>query len=151
MLEDIDRLLYRDTFGEQPKIREFTIGKTYAPLYKRKRGKGWKVKGISDRWDKKYKPEGYDFLLAFVILTRENIPERAKDPFKNQQMLALALESQLIQHFAFVKQDPRLGNASLEPGRLSGDYAGQVLYIAVRYTKQDEDEEILDPPRMVSG
>ena len=135
LIEDIDQL--REKQGKT-KIRNFTIGKTYAPKCKNK--EGWKVKGIRDRWYT-YSNKGYDFLLAFAVLTRENVPANVKEPFKNQQMLALGIENQLIQHFCFVKADPRLDNKSLHPGKASSNYAGQVIYLAVRYSTPEDNEE----------
>ena len=118
---------------------EFTIGKTYAPRRKNLTEKPdpanpnhWRIEGISKRWIQTYNAEGYSFLIAFVILTRDNISEKVPEAFRHQQSLALALESQLIQHFCYVKYDERLANTSLDTGRKSADYAGAVLYMAVK-------------------
>ena len=118
---------------------EFTIGKSYATVNKNLKKKPdpananhWKKDGISNRWTGTYDDEGYSFLIAFVILTKDNISEKVPKAFRHQQTLALALESQLIQHFCYVKYDKRLANTSLDPGRKSADYAGAVLYIAVK-------------------
>ena len=118
---------------------EFTIGKSYATVNKNLKKKPdpananhWKKDGISNRWTGTYDDEGYSFLIAFVILTKDNISEKVPKAFRHQQTLALALESQLIQHFCYVKYDKRLANTSLDPGRKSADYAGAVLYIAIK-------------------
>ena len=118
---------------------EFTIGKSYAPVNKNLKKKPdptnpdhWRKDGISSRWTTTYDDEGYSFLIAFVILTKDNISEKVPKAFRHQQTLALALESQLIQHFCYVKHDKRLANTSLNPGRKSADYAGAVLYMAVK-------------------
>ena len=118
---------------------EFTLGKTYAPVSKILKKKPdpanpnhWRKDGIASRWKQTYDAEGYSFLIAFVILTKDNISEKVPKAFHHQQVLALALESQLIQHFCYVKYDKRLANTSLDPGRKSADYAGAVLYMAVK-------------------
>ena len=118
---------------------EFTIGKSYAPMNKNLKKKPdpadphhWRKEGISSRWGTTYEDEGYSFLIAFVILTKDNISEKVPKAFRHQQTLALALESQLIQHFCYVKYDKRLANTSLDPGKKSKDYAGAVLYMAVK-------------------
>ena len=125
LIEDIE-ILYRE---ENLQIQKFTIGKTYATISKR--GYKWKVEGIKKR-SYSYEKRGYDFLYAFAVLTKDNVPYDTKEPFRNQQILALALESQLIQHFCFVKKDSRLGNISLDLGRKNQGYAGPVIYIAVQ-------------------
>lgn len=128
----IDRI--EEIFGKE---FEFTIGKTYAKKWRKRRGdpanpNHWTVDGISSRWNQTYYKERYSFLIAFVILTRDNISEKVPEAFRHQQSLALALESQLIQHFCYVKYDERLANTSLDTGRKSKDYAGAVLYMAVK-------------------
>ena len=134
LIEKINDVLSK----QQQKIKEFTIGKTFAP--KKKNGKGWKVKGIRDRWST-YETKGYTFLLAFAVLTKENLSESILEPFNNQQMLALGLENHLIQHFCFLECDSRLGNESLDPGKKNQGYAGQVLYIAVKVSNQTDEED----------
>ena len=138
LIKDIELILHQQ---KRPRLRKFTIGKTYAPTWK-KPPRRWKVEGISNRWYKSYEKSGYDFLLAFAVVTIENVSCNTKEPFNNQQMLALALESQLIQHFCYVKEDSRLGNTSLDPGHENAGYAGQVLYIAVRFSPRDGEDQL---------
>ena len=121
------------------KIETFTIGKTYAKTkikYRHDFNGGnsdhFTKTGISERFRHTYKEEGYDFLIGIVILTRSNIPPGAPPPFNKQQSLTLALESQLIQHFVYVNPDNRIGNTSLHPGNQSQQYAGGVIYLAVK-------------------
>ena len=125
LIEDLE-ILYRE---KNLQIQEFTIGKTYTTISRI--GYKWNVEGIRKR-SYFYKTRGYDFLLAFAVLTERNVPNHTKKTFRNQQMLALALESQLIQHFCYVKKDWRLDNKNLHPGRVNQNCAGQVIYIAVR-------------------
>lgn len=135
LLEQFEDLLKT----HRKKIETFTIGKTYAKTKKQFRHKfsgafsnNFTVEGISDRFRHFYEPEGYDFLVGIVIITRQNVPPNAAQAFRNQQMLALSLESQLIQHFSYVKCDNRLGNTSLHPGHNSKPHAGGVIYLAVK-------------------
>ena len=122
------------------RIEKFTIGKTYAISKKNHRcdfnggnSEHFTIAGISDRFRTTYQKEDYNFLLGIVIITRHNIPYNTLPPFNTQQTLTLALESQLIQHFAFVKRDNRIGNTSLHPGNQSSqEYAGGVIYLAVK-------------------
>lgn len=136
LLKEIELLL---EMVWKKKIETFTIGKTYAKTKKKYRhdfnggnSDHFTKTGISERFRHTYKEEGYDFLIGIVILTRNNIPPDAPPPFNNQQSLTLALESQLIQHFVYVKPDNRIGNTSLHPGNQSQQYAGGVIYLAVR-------------------
>ena len=124
---------------QRKKIETFTIGKTYAKTKKQYRhnfngafSNNFTVEGISDRFRNFYEPQGYDFLVGIVIITRQNVPRNAAQAFRNQQMLTLSLESQLIQHFSYVKCDNRLGNTSLYPGHNSKPHAGGVIYLAVK-------------------
>ena len=121
------------------KIETFTIGKTYAKTKQNYRynfngafSNNFTVEGISERFRNFYKPQSYDFLVGIVIITRQNVPRKAAQAFQDQQMLTLSLESQLIQHFSYVKCDNRLGNTSLYPGHNPKPHAGGVIYLAVK-------------------
>ena len=78
------------------------------------------------------KKRRYDFLAGRVIIARQNVPPYVPPAFKNQQKLALALESQLIEHLSYVQLDRRLANTSLHPGCKSKPYAGHAIYLAVK-------------------
>ena len=125
----------QEIYGEEFK---YTIGKTYSPKRKRVDNPNpanpnhWKKDGISDRWKKTYEKEGYTFLIAFVILTKENISKDIPQAFRHHQTLALALEQQLIHHFAYVEKDNRIANKTLDTGKKSATYAGAAVYLAIK-------------------
>ena len=128
-------------------IAEFTIGKSFARKIQNKnfdpsKFNTWIKKGLSDRWRKLYEPEGYNGLIALCAITREILPLANKGSKRHtlhdQQQYALALEQQLIHFFAYVAQDRRLGNKSLDKGALAQNpYAG-VVYLAFRLLKSSK-------------
>ena len=130
LLNDIQEI-----YGEE---FEYTIGKTYSPKKEKVNNPNpanpnhWRKDGISGRWKKTYKKEGYTFLIAFVILTKNNISKDIPQAFRHQQTLALALEQQLIHHFAYVEKDNRIANKTLDTGKKSATYAGAVVYLAIK-------------------
>ena len=136
----------KQIYGEEFK---FTIGKTYSPKRKKVDNPSpanpnhWKKDGISDRWKKTYKKEGYTFLIAFVILTKENISKDIPEAFRDQQTLALALEQELIHHFAYVEKDNRIANKTLDTGKKSGTYAGAVIYLAIKVNHNQKETRSL--------
>ena len=120
-------------------IDTFAIGKTKAQSKKQYQhnfsgaiSTHFTKKGISNRFRRFYKQKGYDFLIAFVIITKDNVPGNATPALENQQDLALGLESRLIYYFAYIKRDNRLGNESFSPGKKSKQHAGFAIYIAVK-------------------
>ena len=140
LLAEFERLLKID--GKR--IEEFQIGKTYAILKKRNRS-NWnningnninsnlfRIAGISDKFRSYYKKQNYEFLIGFAIITRQNVPPNSLPYFNNQQALTLALESDLIKHFAYDQADNRCKNKSQNPGNKSQQYAGGVIYLAVK-------------------
>ena len=135
LLADIEMLLIM----EGGKIETFTIGKTYAistvthrHTFDGANSAHFTIQGIRNRFLSTYKKHGYHFLIGLVIITRHNVPPNAPPAFKNQQQLALALESRLIQYFSYVKCDHRIGNKSFHPGNESQLHAGGVIYLAVK-------------------
>ena len=76
---------------EKKKIETFTIGKTYAKTKKQYRhnfkgafSNNFTIEGISERFRNFYKPQGYEFLIGIAVITRQNVPPNAAQPFRNQ-------------------------------------------------------------------
>ena len=124
------------------RVQKFVVGKTY--VQRRKvRGGGyqdldqqnyftWKKKGIKNRWHF-YSDQSFDGLIVLTCCTRDMLPEDSLANNWNHQHYALALESGLIQHFAFQQPDERLGNKSFDPGNLQSKLsAGYVVYMAYK-------------------
>ena len=60
------------------------------------------------------------------------MPPNAQINFKNQQNLALGLESRLIYYFVYDKHDNRLSLKSFYPGNKSQQHAGFTLFLAIK-------------------
>ena len=135
LLEEIEMFL--NISGR--KIDKLTIGKTKAKSKKQHQhnfsgviSAHFTKKGISNRFQRYCKQKGYNFLLGFVIITKDNVPYNATPVLENQQDLTLGLESRLIYYFAYNKCDNRLGNESFYPGKKSKQHAGFAIYIALK-------------------
>ena len=139
LLEKIQTIL--NIKGE--KIATFTIGKTYGitKTQVRQNFSGanrnhWRKDGLLSRYNTTYKKNGYNFLIGFGIITRHNVPPNVQKQFKNQEMLALGLEMELILHFSYTRKDNRLDNQTIVPGKMAGQkHAGAVLYVAIKTSK----------------
>ena len=132
---------YIEKRAETP-LAKFTIGKSYARKIKNKDFDAsdfdtWKKEGIKSRWAMTYQKKGYNGLVVLCGITRELLPlvpnkGSKRHPLQDQQQYALVLEQQLIHHFLFEAQDNRLGNESLDIGKLAQNpYAG-VVYLAFK-------------------
>lgn len=117
-------------------IEFFYIGKTFV---KRRKNVSfnhmdkntWKLDdGINGRHrEHKDTHYGCDGLVVLTVITRACIPDNCSIKF-DQQDMALALESRLIQDFM---TDQRLSNETLEPGRKTKDnLTGYPLYMAFK-------------------
>ena len=112
------------------RISKFYIGKTYMHGHKgRKFNKQepttWRKVGISSRWGiHRNKEYGKSGMVVLTVITRDRVPKGAVKAFNNQQHYALALEQQLIMHYAFAQGDERLANETINPGKMKADEAG---------------------------
>jgi len=104
------------------KVVKFYIGKTYVRQYAKRKFDSmnpntWKLSGISSRWHHHRQEDyGRNGMVVLTVVTRDDVPQQSIPAFKNQEMYALALEQQLIIHYAFVRGDERLANTSTHPG-----------------------------------
>lgn len=132
LLLKIDRLL--DI--KNHRISAFTIGKSsstgseFTDLLNHN-PRRWIVRNIQSRWFSKYHNMGYAFLVAFVVVTRENI-DTTRVRFLRQQDLALALENRLIQCYAFERNDQRVDNRSLASGNIGDEEMAGIVYLAIQ-------------------
>ncbi|XP_052817607.1 uncharacterized protein LOC128243729 [Mya arenaria] len=123
--------------------------------------------GVNGRWKTSYEKEGYDGLIVLCAITKDLLPKA--DPINkpqlrlalsasaslqetddsddevecelyHQQHYILALEQQLIHYFAYVEQDPRLGNLSVSTGNMERQNAvAGVLYVAFKLKGLQEE------------
>lgn len=104
------------------KIVKFYIGKTYVRKVKNRKFDAmkpltWKKGGISSRWHcHKKESYGKNGMVVLTVVTKDDVPQETITAFKHQEMYALALEQNLIMHYAFVRGDDRLANTSTHPG-----------------------------------
>ena len=105
------------------KVVKFYIGKTY--VRKNKKSKvfdamnpnTWRKEGIRSRWcHHKHQDYGRNGMVVLTVVTKDDVPQQRIPAFKHQEMYALALEQQLIIHYAFISGDERLANTSTHPG-----------------------------------
>ena len=104
------------------KVVKFYIGKTFVRQHGNRKFDSmnpntWRVSGISSRW-RHHKQEDYgrNGMVVLTVVTKDDVPPQSIPAFKHQEMYALALEQQLIIHYAFIKGDERLANKSTHPG-----------------------------------
>ena len=135
LLDIIERIL--NDKGE--KIETFTFGKSYADIeggfrndFNTADPKQWKKDGIENRWINTFQKKEYDFLLAFAIITRFNVPDGVVESLGNKQMLTSMLESSLIQHYGYIEKDNRYRFQSSDSNDVLEDHIGTVLYLVVR-------------------
>lgn len=137
-------------------IQEFVIGKSFVEknmsykLFRINHERTWDISdGVGKRWKGEYKKRNFDGLIVVAVVTSETLPHRERliPPFREKQTYAIALEQNLIHYFAYVKQDPRLSNKSLHPGRLGSEQKeAYVVYVAFRLKSRRNSfsEEISD-------
>jgi len=120
-------IMKRRLYESDLKIDKFMIGKTYCD-------NSDKEKGIASRWGQKYKGLHYDFLIAFAILTDDNIQVGIPQSFNNTEQLVIGLEQSLINYCVYKPNySKKLANASFSTGRPSNKpHDGKVLYLAVK-------------------
>ena len=118
MIDKIHETISSLELQSDKKVRHFCIGKTYAEAKSNKTFNlndvdTWKVRGISDRWNKTseaYKNRGYDGLVVLGAVSRGMLQKKCNEEVWNQQLYIVALEKALITHFAYEECDRRLAN-----------------------------------------
>ena len=106
----------------EKKVVKFYIGKTFVRKNKNRKFDAmnpntWRKSGISSRWHHhRHEDYGKNGMVVLTVVTKEDVPQQSIQAFKHQEMYALALEQQLIIHYAFIKGDERLANISTHPG-----------------------------------
>lgn len=125
-------------------IEEFTIGTSHARRKKSVRNfdpcdfTTWKLDdGVNGCWRKTYKNKEYDGLVVLCAITGDQLTERVRglreeNHLFDQEHYAIALEQSLLQYYAYVEEDGRLGNGSFNLGNLGSPYAG-VVYVAYKF------------------
>ena len=114
----------------EKRVRKFYIGKTYSQgrknrNYNKNNPSTWRTGGISSRWRTHRKEEyGKSGMVVLTVITRDRVPKGAIKSFKSQQQYALALEQQLIMHYAYERGDERLANETINPGKWKTDEGG---------------------------
>ena len=141
------------------RISKFYIGKTYmhgckGMKFDKDKPSTWLKKGIISRWGThKNKDYGRSGMVVLTVITRDRVPKGVVEAFKHQQQYALALEQQLIMHYAFAKRDHRLANETINIGKKKADKGenevtgavGYPLYIAYAL------EDTCTPPELEEG
>ncbi|XP_072016278.1 uncharacterized protein [Amphiura filiformis] len=136
----IDSFIIGKSHARQAKAGGGGYSKSYTKSYKefdRLNPNTWSLDdGVNGRWRKQYDKDGYSGLIAITAVTTDIIPGHVKDAHPNlinAEMLALALEQQLIHYYMLERGDPRLGNTSFDPGNLckTPPYAG-IVYVAYK-------------------
>ena len=115
------------------RISKFYIGKTYTqghrgkktPSFDKNKASTWRKDGIRSRWGTHRNGYyGKSGMVVLTVITRDRVPKGAIKAFKHQQQYALALEQQLIMHYALTKGDGRLANETINPGKMKADEEG---------------------------
>ena len=138
------------------KVVKFYIGKTY--VRKNKRSKvfdamnpnTWRKEGIRSRWcHHKQEDYGRNGMVVLTVVTKDDVPQQSIPTFKHQEMYALALEQQLIIHYAFIRGDKRLANTSTHPGMQQQEESRAIGYpIYMAFTLDDSETDLSDESDM---
>ncbi len=138
------------------RIVKFYIGKT--SVHKRARTKfksmnsnTWRKGRISSRW-RHHKDQDYgrSGMVVLTVVSRRVVPADSILAFKHQELYALALEQQLITHYAYMRGDQRLANESIHLGHQSRDTEddsgaiGHPIYVAYSLDDTPDDDETAD-------
>ena len=129
------------------KVVKFYIGKTY--IHKNKRSEvfdamnpdTWRKGVIHSHWcHHKQEEYGRNGMVVLTVVTKDDVPQQSIPAFKHQEMYALALEQQLIIHYAFVRGDERLANTSTHPGMQQQEESRAIGYpIYMAFTLDDSE------------
>ena len=140
----------------EKKVVKFYIGKTFVRQIKNRKFDAmnpntWRKSGISLRW-RHHKQEDYgrNGMVILTVVTKDDVPPQSIPAFKHQEMYALALEQQLIIHYAFIRGDERLANTSTHPGMQQQEEStrtiGYPIYMAFALddSQTDLSDEVLE-------
>ena len=82
-------------------------------------------------------------MVVLTVVTKDDVPQQSIPTFKHQEMYALALEQQLIIHYAFIRGDKRLANTSTHPGMQQQEESRAIGYpIYMAFTLNDSETDI---------
>ena len=162
--EDYNNALYRATdtlvkwvddtirdieIQSEKKVVKFYIGKTYVRKSKKSKvfdtmnPNTWRKEGIRSRWcHHKHQDYGRNGMVVLTVVTKDDVPQQSIPVFKHQEMYALALEQQLIIHYAFIRGDERLANISTQPGmqqQQESKAIGYPIYMAFALDDSETD------------
>jgi len=114
---------------QNKEISGVVIGKTYCT---QATDQTWHTDGLKNRWGNLYHTD-YHYMIAFAVLTSDNVDSGITQPFRNKESLTIALENAAIVEFGFKLQNFPLENHSQSPGRKSVKIKdGQTLYIVIK-------------------
>lgn len=119
-------------------IRKFVIGMSHVrQRHNRKfdimNSYTWKLdSGVNSRWRNFYLPNEYNGLVVLCVTPNYVIPVNSANV--GPQDYAVALEQRLIQIFAFILRDARLGNISFCTGKMANHPFAGVVYMAYQFT-----------------
>ena len=84
-------------------------------------------------------------MVVLTVVTKDDVPQQSIPAFKHQEMYALALEQQLIIHYAFIRGDERLANTSTQPGMQQQEESRAIGYpIYMAFALDDSENDISD-------
>ena len=137
------------------KVVKFYIGKTYVRQIKNRKFDAmnpntWRKSGISSRWrHHRHEDYGENGMVVLTVVTKDDVPQQSIQAFKHQEMYALALEQQLIIHYAFIRGDERLANTSTHPGMQQQEESRAIGYpIYMAFTLDDSGSDLSDESDM---
>ena len=156
LVEWVDDTIRDIEIQSEKKVVKFYIGKTY--VRKNKNSKvfdtmnpnTWRKEGIRSRWcHHKQEDYGRNGMVVLTVVTKDDVPQQSIPAFKHHDMYALALEQQLIIHYAFIRGDERLANTSTHSGMQQQEESralGYPIYIAFALDDNGTDlsEEVLE-------
>ena len=127
----VENILKEIEDGTKRRISKFIIGKSHVKGSS-KLPDAESRKSLMQRWSS-YKSQKYDGLIVICIIKKSMLPESLNGYFRDQELFSIAIEQQLIHHFAYNKCDNRLANTTLETGRKALDdvHAG-LCYVAYK-------------------
>ena len=138
------------------KVVKFYIGKTSVSSNKRSKGfdamnpNTWRKGGIRSHW-RHHKQEDYgrNGMVVLTVVTKDDVPQQSIPAFKHQEMYALALEQQLIIHYAFIRGDERLANISTHPGMQQQEESRAIGYpIYMAFALDDSETDLSEESDM---
>jgi len=147
----VDETITDIEIQSEKKVTKFYIGKTFVRQIKNRKFDAmnpntWRKSGISSRW-RHHKQEDYgrNGMVVLTVVTKDDVPQQSIPAFKHQEMYALALEQQLIIHYAFIRGDERLANTSTHPGMQQQEESRAIGYpIYMAFALDDSQTDLND-------